>query len=619
MNKVLKIQPIITTGYRPIKDGRKYDKYFSKAKGNDKMVVGDRTADVEDVVKLIQKVVWKYRNDTMQISKILQGDNLNQTIINIWDFLYNHIQYKLDTPNLEELRRPARLWSDKVGDCDDYAITASSILTNLKIPHALRITKYDREHFQHIYVIIPHSKGYYIIDPVLSQSNYEKPFTEKKDFNMNLNGINVSVLEGFGNTDSSIIEDMLLNDLDLQGLGSLSDKQADERMYKYLVSTRTFAEQNKASIANYDNPENFIKSLDYAIRYWNTPKREEALSILAQNEERENKINSEKGLLSGIDDGWDDLEGISDEGIEQYLSQDEIQDLGALWRSKKERKAQRTKKKTRRKKFWGNVKTGLKKAGKTLNRYNPGVAAIRGGILIALRINMFGFKKRLKWAYATDSQLEKAKIKKSYAHKSRIVLAKVEKIFEGMGGKKQSLQKAILKGKNGQLKGVCDDYRSEEDLGSLGAVSSAAMLTAATAVLGLISNIFKKNKLGKEEKTNENTPQEGKSGSQEAVMLQEMNYDNKISTREENINNPNSKSSNKLVKILKDNPLYAAVGGISILGLSFWGISSFMKSKKAKPKTQSSIAGHSNAKSKKQKSRKKRPNSNQVIKIEKLI
>jgi len=641
-DKALKIQPIITTGYRPIKNGKAYDKYFPKVKMNDKMVVSNQSANVDEVVGLMQKVVWKYLGDTKQIANKLKGATTEQSIINIWNFLYHHIQYKLDTPGLEELRRPARLWHDKEGDCDDYAMSASSILTNLKIPHSFRITKYGGNQFQHVYIIIPKNKGYYIIDPVLSRANYEKPFTEKKDFNMNLNGINVAVLEGFGNTDSNIIEDMLLNDLDLQGLGNLSDKQADQRMYKYLVSTRAFAVKNKGSVANYDHPENFIKALDYAIKYWNTSKREEALSILARNEERENQINTEKGLLSGFeddyDDSWDDIEGFSDELVEQYVSQEEINGFGS-WRSWRKRRMKRKReRKIRRKKFWSKVKKGLKKVGKTLNRYNPAVAAIRGGILIAMRINMFGFKKRLKWAYATDGQLEKARIKKSYALKSKKVLTRIERIFEGMGGKRKNLKKAILKGKKGQLSGVYDEQYSEEELDGLGVISSAAMLTAATAVLGLISKIFKKNKLGKEEKVTVNSSQARKRNTSNrnpnaAVSRKiyssngagdgSMDYHMEHGTTTDVAKiKPNAKPPNKLIKILKDNPLYAAVGGISILGLSAWGISSFMKVKKANPKTQTSIAGYSNSKRSKRKirkSRKPKSKANRVIKIEKLI
>ncbi len=630
-NKTLKIQPIITTGYRPLKDGSGYDKYFPKASVVDKMIVADKSASVDDVVEMMQQVVWKYRNDTKAIAHLLKADTLEQSITNIWNFLYHHIQYKLDTSGLEELRRPARLWHDKEGDCDDFAMSASSILTNLKIPHKFRITKYDKDYYQHVYVVVPHSQGYFIIDPVLSLANYEKPFTEKKDFKMNLNGINVAVLSGFGSTDESIIEDMLLSDLDLQGLGSLSDSQADQRMYKYLVSTRAFSIKNRGSIANFENPDNFIKSLDYAIKYWNTPKREEALSVLARNEENENRINLKNGFLSGFDDNWDNIDGLSDNIVEQYLSQDEINGLGSWSSRRKKRKGSSSNKKVRRKKFWGKVKTGLKKVGKTLNRFNPGVAAIRGGILIAMRINMFGFTKRLKWSYASDSQRRKAKITKAYVNKSKVVLLKIIKIFEGMGGKRENLKKAILKGKHGQLKGFSyeNDQISHEDLEGLGVISSAAMLTAATTVLGVISKIFKKSKLGKEEKVNSSNGEAkeitygkrntamSKSNSNNDFTFEESNKDYNLNDQSgsNSQESSNSKPPNKFMKVLKDNPVYSAIGGFGILGLSFWGVSTLIKPKKAKE--QASIAGPSNNTSR-QKSKKSKPKAKSVLKIEKL-
>lgn len=291
MKKILKIQPIVTTGYRKIKDGSKYNKFFPDVQMNDKLVVGNREAEVDNVVELMQKVVWKYRADTKKIAELLKSDNLEQTITNIWNFLYHHIQYKLDTPNLEELRRPARLWYDKVGDCDDYAIFASSILTNLQIPNAFRITKYDKEHFQHVYVVVPHSRGHYVIDPVLSLANYEKPFTEKKDFNMSLKGINVAVLDGFGETgEDDLINDLLYNDT-LEGLGNISDSEDLDQTYNYLLKTRKYVVDNPGIVSAVEDPQGFLKMLDYAIKYWYTPKREEALKILMKNEEQLNFKN----------------------------------------------------------------------------------------------------------------------------------------------------------------------------------------------------------------------------------------------------------------------------------------------------------------------------------------
>jgi len=654
MKKILKIQPIITTGYRKIKDGSKYDKYFPKVEMNDKMVVGNRTAEVEDVVKLMQKVVWKYKSDTQEIAELLKADDLKQTVVNIWNFLYHHIQYKLDIPNLEELRRPARLWHDKVGDCDDFAITASSILTNLQIPNAFRITKYDKEFFQHVYVIVPHSNGHYVIDPVLSLANYEKPFTEKKDFNMNLEGINVAILEGFGDADENdLINDLIYND-GIEGLGEISDNEDLEQTYNYLLKTRQFVIDNPGNISVVEDPQGFLKMLDYAIKYWHTPKRDEALKILIQNEQLLNQKNG-FSQLSGdediyenqvVDIDWDELDGLSNEEIEQYLSKieqeqdiaeqefDAVDGLGAFWHKKSKRKklrearkkrrstrktkrkAKHKAKKTKRKKifrkFFKSVGNGLKKGFKAIVKYNPLVITARNGFLLSLKLNMFKFAERLKWGYATNSQI-KGKISADYHNRAKKTLADVEKVFaDKLQGKRKSLKKAILNGKSGGLHGIPDNYFNDRfNEGGVGAIASGTLVAAASAIIGFVAKLFKKHGLNKK---GDLEPDEilsklkkGKSnGSNDEEFSFDENGDIMPNAQANNGNEPN-----KIAKIIKDNPVKVLIGGIGILGLGAWGISEIVKSKKTKALPPSKpISGLSGKKNKE-----KTP----ALKVEKLM
>ena len=53
----------------------------------------------------------------------------------IWDFVYQHVQYKLDDPGYEQVRRPLRTWLDRKrgADCEDYSVFISSILLNLGV------------------------------------------------------------------------------------------------------------------------------------------------------------------------------------------------------------------------------------------------------------------------------------------------------------------------------------------------------------------------------------------------------------------------------------------------------------------------------------------------------
>ena len=146
----------ITYGYRNIRSGAEYEKYFSAPEQDDRIIIQD--GEVSDTVELMKKVVWKYLSDTEAIAKELKSPCVKRTSENIWNFLYHNIQYKLDQEGLEQLRRPARSWADRKSgiDCDCFAIFCSSILTNLEVPHCFRITKYDgSEYFQHVCVVVP--------------------------------------------------------------------------------------------------------------------------------------------------------------------------------------------------------------------------------------------------------------------------------------------------------------------------------------------------------------------------------------------------------------------------------------------------------------------------------
>ncbi|MFI5140750.1 MAG: hypothetical protein ACHQII_00210 [Bacteroidia bacterium] len=178
--------------YRTIKSGAKYAHLFPKAGGEE--IIIKKGADVSDTLDFIPSTVYKTLSDTKEISKLLKGKSLYETCRNIWDFVYNHIQYHHDEEGVEQVRRPARTWMDRVRgvDCDCYTVFISSILTNLQIPHIYRITKYKyKNNFQHIYPIVPTTDGKYItIDAVVTKFNYEEPFTQKKDTPMNLSYLN---------------------------------------------------------------------------------------------------------------------------------------------------------------------------------------------------------------------------------------------------------------------------------------------------------------------------------------------------------------------------------------------------------------------------------------------
>ena len=186
--------------HRNIKSGLQYDHLFPKANVDTHTV--QKNAGVSDTVAFIPQVVNKTLDHTKGIANVLRGRNNYETCRNIWHFVYNHIAYRKDRDGYEQIRSPARSWHDRKSgvDCDCYTTFISSILTNLGIRHKLRITKYSRDYFQHIYPIalLPNNKQV-ILDCVTDKFDHEVPYSEKKDYPMDLQYLNG--LDNIGNSE----------------------------------------------------------------------------------------------------------------------------------------------------------------------------------------------------------------------------------------------------------------------------------------------------------------------------------------------------------------------------------------------------------------------------------
>ena len=175
---------------REIKEGLGFVEMFPNTEGEN--ITIKRGAGVEDTMEFIPKVVKNTLFHTKRIASRLKGRNVAETCKNIWEFVYDHIDYKKDESGYEQVRSPARSWRDRKRgvDCDCYSVFISSVLTNLGIPHVLRITKYWKNHYQHIYPIVPYDKGYITIDCVPDEFNHEVPFSRNKDYPMDLQYLN---------------------------------------------------------------------------------------------------------------------------------------------------------------------------------------------------------------------------------------------------------------------------------------------------------------------------------------------------------------------------------------------------------------------------------------------
>jgi hypothetical protein len=473
-----------------------------------------RDGDVSDTLELMQRVVWTYRNDTQRLAPLLKRSSLEDTCRAIWEFIYKHIQYRLDKKGLEQLRRPARTWQERRQgvDCDCMSIFTSSILLHLGIPHAFRVTRYSLPHWQHVYVIVPRSDGgYFTIDGVLSRFDYEKPYTDKMDVDMDMKGIDVAVLSGPGNLPGEI----------------------DNNTFAYhnLVNTRRALREEPTLVASLPDAAEFIQMLDYAIRYYHTDRRDAALALLARNEDF---LNAQNGVyqVNGypLDTADEVLGAVGARNYFRCIQQAACKpckqsapsadvrtpspvlhiataalvypanqqvlpvqtpqrgcpatsiipettasaDIPSSALHTQPIMAQST-----------PAPKGLKKvvqsAAKAVIKFNPVSIAARNGYLLALKLNIGGMSSKLKWAYASQAQAAAKGIPASLWQKSRTALARVVQLFaDRLQGSRDALSNAILKGKAGGLGNP-----------ELGEAATAAALTAAAPLIIATLNILK--------------------------------------------------------------------------------------------------------------------------------
>lgn len=201
---------------RRLRSGKEYDHLFPRPGGKDHEI--KRQASVGDTVHFIKEKAPENVWQTKAIARVLKGRTLQDTCRNIWNFVYQHIQYQKDEEGVEQVRSPRRVWWERKGDCDCFTSFISSVLLAMEppIPHQYRITKYDKEdpseiRWQHIYPVVPRNgrldgnldrRGdYIVIDCVKDAFDAEQPYYEKQDFECNmkleyLDGIEDEGMEG---------------------------------------------------------------------------------------------------------------------------------------------------------------------------------------------------------------------------------------------------------------------------------------------------------------------------------------------------------------------------------------------------------------------------------------
>ncbi|MGZ4037250.1 MAG: hypothetical protein ACXVPQ_05435, partial [Bacteroidia bacterium] len=252
-----------------------------------------------------------------------------------------------------------------------------------------------------------------------------------------------------------------------EGLGTPPDEaQVLGSIRDHLLRTRRIVAQRPDLISDTEHPQSFLGMVDYALKYWDTPQRDNALGVL---ESEENRLNELEGL-------GDAPEGF--EGVDLFYGLGDNQEYNVLGRARRQRKFFAKIRQAAKK-----VGQGIKKVAKALIRFNPLTATIRAAVLLALKVNLFKSASKLKWGYLTEQEAQAHGFDMDEWRKVKTRLAKAENMFVNtLQGKAENFKKAILTGRAGKLSGP--------DLG-LGFVATAATAASTTAAIPFITKIIK--------------------------------------------------------------------------------------------------------------------------------
>jgi len=524
---------LVADHQRNIKNGYEFNHLFPSAKEN--TVILKRDGTVRNTVSFMDKIVNETLGDTAKLAPMLKGKNIAETCENIWNFIYNHIQYKLDDDGVEQLRKPSRSWHDRTTgvDCDCMSIFTSSVLSNLGIKHKFRITKYSAG-WQHVYVIVPlpnDSRKYYVIDCVLNRFNYEKPYTDNFDYTMTpttLSGIPITMLGALETQTVSLHDEIknVLNGSHFSCLSSIDEtllgnansfaQPAYDAIYKHIVATRDIIRKSPDSVVAVGGAKAYLAMLDYAIANWNTPNRSKALDVLAEQEEKWNKQTEN---INGVDDVTIEEEETLFDFDGEMLGKLKIGGSGKKFFSNIKNSVQAVDKfnKNLVKKVGGKAgekivaatekvqakaKEAAKKVGAAIKKFivlsNPLTLMMRAGVLMAMKTNIFQMAERLYPALISQADADKAGITSELRERSMKALDKVAKVFEAIGGKRSKLEKFIKQGraakkfKTSGLTGIDDEALLGEPYTAAATIISAAATIMSAAAKMKQSNLSQK-------------------------------------------------------------------------------------------------------------------------------
>ena len=461
---------------------------------------------VAETVPEMAAMAREYAPQMARVALFLSAPTVEQTCYNVWRWLKHYIRYVPDTPGVEQLRSPARLWKDRAGDCDCYAITAAAILLNLNLEPVYKVVGFrESGRYAHVYV---QCDGW-TIDPVMHLFNEEPPkisvsYPQPLYMNIerltglgelgcacqdktnglgcacqdkNLNGVavtydRIAAVPHVGYRDNPILPTRGLGGV-IFGFGSVEPPTAatQKLQAKQVETLRRIGQGDKEA-------QKELRKIHAAIKWNGRPEQQAYLSIwdlvsdispdgnfvfededdqaaaaakvAAVMEEAVSGYMINGMSLSGWANGPDEMGELLGE-LRAVLSDPEIRHWVAIGRlTKAERKARRKRIGRRFKKTMKKIGRGLKKAVQYLNMINPATAVMRGAFLGIVAANFLKLGEKMRLTILTDEEAKILNIPPDKLAKFRKTWPKVLEVFKMFGGvapkSEKRLRGAIRKG-----------------------------------------------------------------------------------------------------------------------------------------------------------------------------
>lgn len=163
---------------------------------------------LKDTLPVLLSSVRESVPQVAKLAKHLQSKTPLQTMFNVWHWLHTNIKYNYDDKNKEQVRTAARSWADRARgvDCDCLSVFTAALLINCGLNPKFEIVAFNgSDEFGHIYVVCDKV----VVDRVMGAFNRRPAFITKTKIMeipvYNLRGCGMSSIDGLRGLQSELL------------------------------------------------------------------------------------------------------------------------------------------------------------------------------------------------------------------------------------------------------------------------------------------------------------------------------------------------------------------------------------------------------------------------------